>query len=76
MKTLRVILLVAVMCLPFLVVNLDTVNADTMFYDNFNDGVADGWTQYDGSWRVANGAYFISVGRCLLTQDKTEQLQL
>jgi hypothetical protein len=62
MKTLRVILLVAVMCLPFLVVNLDTVNADTMFYDNFNDGVADGWTQYDGSWRVANGAYFISVG--------------
>ena len=31
--------------LPCLVVNLKTVRAESNFNDNFNDGVADGWTQ-------------------------------
>jgi outer membrane protein assembly factor BamB len=39
-----------------------TEGEKTSFYDNFDDGVADGWTPQAGSWRVINGEYFISVG--------------
>jgi hypothetical protein len=31
------------------------------FYDNFDDGVADGWTEQVGSWMVNNGEYCVSV---------------
>ena len=33
-----------------------------IFSDNFNNNVADGWTQQMGSWTVASGAYRVSVG--------------
>jgi len=32
------------------------------FSDNFNDGIADGWTEHLGTWSVVNGEYFVSVG--------------
>jgi protocatechuate 3,4-dioxygenase beta subunit len=32
------------------------------FYDNFDDGDADGWTQQVESWSVKNGEYIVSVG--------------
>lgn len=34
----------------------------SIFYDNFDDGFADGWTQQIGSWSVINGDYSVSVG--------------
>jgi hypothetical protein len=42
--------------------DLKTVRADFNFNDNFDDGVADGWTQWSGSWSVTEGQYFVSVG--------------
>ena len=39
-----------------------TSSANITFSDNFDDGVADGWTQWSGSWSVIDGEYFISVG--------------
>jgi len=41
---------------------IQTVKAEPYFSENFNDGVADGWTPRLGSWRVMNGEYFVSVG--------------
>jgi len=29
----------------------------TAFADDFNDGIADGWTSYSGSWSVTGGSY-------------------
>jgi len=34
----------------------------SFFYDNFDDGIADGWTQWSGSFSVINGEYCISGG--------------
>ncbi len=42
--------------------NIILTGANIPFSDNFDDGVADGWTQHDGSWSVINGEYFVSVG--------------
>jgi outer membrane protein assembly factor BamB len=56
------LLLLMIISLPFLVINLKTVRADTTFYDNFDDGIANGWTQRNGSWNVINGEYCVSVG--------------
>lgn len=42
--------------------NIRTVLAETYFNDNFDDGVANGWTQQLGSWAVTNGEYSISLG--------------
>jgi len=33
------------------------VSAAVLFEDNFDDGVADGWTPEDGIWAVENGVY-------------------
>lgn len=54
--------LVTVTSLPFMAVNVKNVSADTLFYDDFNDGIADSWTPQIGSWSVIGGEYFISVG--------------
>lgn len=55
--------------LLFLMTNLtffgnysQTAMAQSEFTDNFDDGVADGWTVQEGFWRVVNGEYSISVG--------------
>jgi len=32
------------------------------FFDDFNDGVADGWTERLGRWSVIDGEYFTSLG--------------
>ena len=48
--------------LSSLVFDLESARAESAFSDNFEDGVADGWTQQTGSWRVVNGEYFVSVG--------------
>jgi regulation of enolase protein 1 (concanavalin A-like superfamily) len=42
--------------------NTQIVKAESYFSDNFNDGVADGWTQQLGLWAVTNGEYRVSVG--------------
>ena len=34
----------------------------TIFSDDFNDGIADGWTEHLGTWNVINGEYFVTVG--------------
>ena len=39
-----------------------TPNTSLPFSDNFDDGVADGWTQRSGSWNIIDGAYCVSVG--------------
>ena len=35
---------------------------DLIFFDDFNDGVNDGWIENLGAWDVVNEEYFISVG--------------
>lgn len=35
---------------------------EVLFFDDFNDGVADGWTEHLGAWNVINGEYFVTVG--------------
>jgi len=38
---------------------------ELLFFDNFNDGVADGWTEFceeGGSWNIVDGEYFVTVG--------------
>jgi hypothetical protein len=48
--------------LPYFGNYSQTAMAQSGFTDNFDDGVADGWTVQEGSWRVVNGEYSISVG--------------
>jgi hypothetical protein len=57
-----ILILMVIIGLPALVINLKIVRAEPTFNDNFDDGVADGWTQQVGSWSVTNGEYFVSVG--------------
>ena len=33
-----------------------------VFYDSFEDGVADGWTEHQGSWEVTDGDYCVTSG--------------
>lgn len=33
-----------------------------LFFDDFNDGNANGWTANSGSWSVISGEYFVTVG--------------
>lgn len=35
--------------------------SSAVFYDSFDDGVADGWTEHEGPWSVTNGEYCVSV---------------
>ncbi len=35
---------------------------EVIFFDDFNDGIADGWAEHLGSWSVVNGEYFVAVG--------------
>lgn len=41
--------------------NFTLTSPKTTLSDNFDDGVADGWTQRSGSWNVINGEYCVSV---------------
>ncbi len=43
-------------------IHLVESNPDLLFSDDFNDGVADGWTEHLGTWSVVSGEYFVSVG--------------
>jgi hypothetical protein len=38
----------------------NVVPSGIAFSDNFNDGNADGWTTYNGSWKVENNKYAVS----------------
>ena len=57
-----ILTLVIIISLPVTMINLKIVRAESAFNDNFDDGVADGWTQQVGSWSVVNGEYCVSVG--------------
>jgi len=57
-----ILILIMIIGLPALMINLKTVRAESNFNDNFDDGVADGWTPQVGSWSVIEGQYCISVG--------------
>jgi parallel beta-helix repeat protein len=37
-------------------------DSSVLFHDNFEDGVADCWTEHLGTWIAVNGEYFVSVG--------------
>ena len=37
-------------------------NPGVLFSDDFNDNVADGWTEHLGTWSVIDGEYSVSVG--------------
>jgi hypothetical protein len=53
---------VIIISLPVTMINLKIARAESAFNDNFDDGVADGWTQQVGSWSVVNREYCVSVG--------------
>ena len=42
--------------------NTYDTETEEIILDDFNDGVADGWTEHLGTWSVISGEYFISVG--------------
>ena len=42
--------------------NSNTGHAATLFSDDFNDGNANGWTVYDGTWAVESGEYSVVNG--------------
>ncbi len=46
-----------------LALDIQTVrsNPEIPFFDDFNDGVADGWAEHLGSWSVVSGEYRVSV---------------
>jgi hypothetical protein len=35
---------------------------EMVFFDDFNWGVAEGWTEHSGAWSVIGGEYFVEVG--------------
>jgi len=37
------------------------VEGEVLFFDDFNDDVADGWTEHLGTWSIIDGEYRISV---------------
>jgi len=39
-----------------------TKEGEALFFDDFNDGTADGWTEHLGTWNVINDEYFVTVG--------------
>lgn len=41
---------------------IQPLSADSNYTDNFDDGLADGWTQQMGSWAVTNREYCVSAG--------------
>jgi hypothetical protein len=49
----------AVLCVVAIGVSASRLDAGLIFSDDFNDGNASGWTQYDGNFSVVNGAYRI-----------------
>jgi hypothetical protein len=38
-----------------------TIEGKVLFFDDFNDGAADGWTQNLGTWNVSDGKYVAQV---------------
>jgi len=66
MKTktsLGVILALLMTSMLTLALNIQTAKSDpgVLFSDNFDDGVADGWTEHMGTWSVISGEYRVSV---------------
>ncbi len=55
------LLLVSMGTLTF---NIQPVKADpeVLFFDDFNDGIADGWTEHLGTWNAIGGEYLVTVG--------------
>ena len=41
---------------------VESLPEEGIYFKDFNDGNADGWTPRLGSWNVINGEYFVSVG--------------
>jgi hypothetical protein len=53
------LLFIAVVTSNFIVASSAPV---PVFFDDFNDGIADGWTEHLGTWNVVNGEYHVRVG--------------
>jgi len=56
------LLLIYILTLTFNILPVKSINSEVLFFDDFNDGVADGWTEHLGTWNVINGEYFVTVG--------------
>ena len=55
-------LLVCLVMVSLMALSAILVVAEELFFDNFDDGVADGWTPQLGTWEVIDGEYFTSIG--------------
>jgi len=60
------VVLILLLTMGFLTLKLvqpvESLDLGVLFFDDFDDGVADGWTEYSGSWSVIDGEYFTSIG--------------
>lgn len=57
------ILLTSMLALKFNVKPVESSGSEVLFFDDFNDGVADGWTPQRGyTWEVIDGQYVSSHG--------------
>jgi hypothetical protein len=69
------LLLTSMLMLAFNIRTAESSDPEVLFFDDFNDGVADGWAEkvircYDSStweelpstWSVINGEYFVTLG--------------
>jgi len=55
------LLLIGMLILKFDVKPVESSGSEVLFFDDFDDGVADGWTEHLGTWSVINGEYQVSV---------------
>ncbi|MEM3616614.1 MAG: LamG-like jellyroll fold domain-containing protein [Candidatus Bathyarchaeia archaeon] len=61
--TLKIILSTLTILIVTFNANFGSMKASNLlFFDDFNDGVADGWTEHVGTWNVINGEYHVRVG--------------
>lgn len=51
------LLILSMFTLTFNVPHVEAPSPEVPFFDDFNDGVADGWTQWLGTWYVDNREY-------------------
>jgi hypothetical protein len=56
------LMLIGMLTLAFNIKPAESSNPEVLFFDDFNDGVADGWTEHLGTWSVINGEYHVRVG--------------
>jgi hypothetical protein len=54
--------LFTVLTLTSSIQSVKSSDSEVLFFDDFNDGVADGWAQHLGNWGVISGEYHVRVG--------------